>query len=72
MLAKTSVTEWSMAGDPCPRCGETETIIAGFTNPVARAIPPEDGPFIQVAPPSYTMRCGTCRHSERKNGIPGI
>jgi hypothetical protein len=71
MFAKTSATGWSMAGDACPHCGETETVIEGFQNPIVRASSLVGGPFIQLTPPTYLMRCGNCRHEERKHGIPG-
>lgn len=71
MLAKTPEAKWSMAGDRCPRCGGTNTVVQEFVNPVAGGgtIPGEF--YIQLAPPSYTMRCLACSHPERRSGIPG-
>ena len=62
---------WSSAGDACPACGSTNTMMINFRQGV-RPTPTLGGQvYTQTERPTYTLRCNACGHTEQVDGVPG-
>jgi hypothetical protein len=62
--------DWCMTGDPCPRCGSTNTVVSDVYmlrqhgKVRSAAVPPGHNKV-------FGMYCYGCGHRVRKPGIPG-
>ncbi len=69
-MGRRGAGAWCMAGDPCPRCASTDTIVSDVYmlrqhgKVVSAAVPPGHNKV-------FEMYCYGCGNRERKQGIPG-
>jgi hypothetical protein len=62
---------WSMSGDPCPRCGSTNTHIWSFFELRRQGVKLRSRKSRRGGSLGYQIQCHDCGCREDKRGLPG-